>query len=59
MLVLNRCVGESVMVGADIQIVVIDIRGGQVRLGIKAPREVVVDREEISVKRAADALLHR
>jgi carbon storage regulator len=58
MLILTRRAGEMIRIGAEIEVVVIAVKGPQVRIGIKAPREVVVDREEISLKRAADALHH-
>ncbi|OAI48450.1 hypothetical protein AYO44_06965 [Planctomycetaceae bacterium SCGC AG-212-F19] len=51
MLVLTRKVGEAICVGENIRIVVVDIRGGKVRLGIAAPDDVIVDREEIHLKR--------
>jgi carbon storage regulator len=51
MLVLTRKVSEAICVGENIRIVVVDIRGDNVRLGISAPREVIVDREEIHGKR--------
>ena len=47
MLVLTRRPGESIVVGENIIITVIEIKGGQVRIGIDAPREVDVYREEI------------
>jgi carbon storage regulator len=47
MLVLARRLNESIMIGDDIEIVVIDIKGDQVKLGIKAPRKVTVHRKEI------------
>jgi len=47
MLVLTRRPGESIVVGQDIIITVIEIKGGQVRIGIDAPREVQVHREEV------------
>ena len=47
MLVLTRRPGESIIVGQDIVVTVIEIKGGQVRIGIDAPREVQVHREEI------------
>ena len=47
MLVLTRRPGESIIVGKDIVITVIEIKGGQVRIGIDAPRDVQVHREEI------------
>ena len=47
MLVLTRRSGESVMVGDDIVITVLEVRGEVIRLGIRAPRTVQVHREEI------------
>jgi carbon storage regulator len=47
MLVLARRLNESIMIGDDIEVVVIDIKGDQVKLGIKAPRKVTVHRKEI------------
>jgi len=47
MLVLTRRPGESIIVGQNIVITVIEIKGGQVRIGIDAPREIEVYREEI------------
>lgn len=47
MLILSRKIGESIRIGDDIAISVIDIRGNQVRLGIEAPRNVVVHRQEV------------
>jgi len=47
MLVLTRKVHQSIIVGDDIEIVVLDVRGEQVRLGIKAPKDVVVHRKEV------------
>jgi carbon storage regulator len=48
MLILSRNIGETVHVGDDIEITVVAVHGHQVRFGINAPREVVVDREEIA-----------
>ena len=47
MLVLTRKVGETVLIGDDISISVRNIRGNQVKIGIKAPKDVSVHREEI------------
>jgi carbon storage regulator len=47
MLVLTRRPGESIIVGQDIVITVIEIKGGQVRIGIDAPRDIQVHREEV------------
>lgn len=47
MLVLSRRASESVMVGQDVVITVLEVRGDVVRLGISAPREIQVHREEV------------
>lgn len=47
MLILTRRAGESIRIGDDVTISVVEVRGHQVRLGIEAPRHVVVHREEI------------
>lgn len=47
MLVLSRRPGESLRIGHDVVVTVIEVRGDQVRIGIDAPREVPVNREEI------------
>ena len=47
MLILTRKVGESINIGTNIKVTVINIEGGQVRVGIDAPRDVIVHREEI------------
>ena len=47
MLVLSRKAEESMYIGDDIKITVLDIRGGQVRIGITAPDDVKIHREEV------------
>lgn len=47
MLVLARRVNESIMIGDDIEIVIVDMKGDQVKLGIKAPKSVAVHRAEV------------
>ncbi len=47
MLILTRRVGETVRIGDDVSITVLGVKGNQVRIGIDAPREVAVHREEI------------
>lgn len=47
MLVLTRRANESIMIGNDVVVTVLEVRGDQVRLGIKAPRDVDVHREEV------------
>jgi carbon storage regulator len=47
MLILTRRVGETVVIGNDVTVTVLGVKGNQVRLGVNAPREVTVHREEI------------
>ncbi|MGH6636041.1 MAG: carbon storage regulator CsrA [Gammaproteobacteria bacterium] len=47
MLILTRRVGESLMIADDVSITVLGIKGNQVRLGVNAPKEISVHREEI------------
>ncbi len=47
MLVLSRQKDESIIIGDDIKITIVDVRGDKVRLGINAPRSISVHREEI------------
>ncbi len=47
MLVLTRRVDESIMIGDEIRIIVVEVRGEQVKLGIDAPRHIPVHREEV------------
>ncbi|PZQ41034.1 MAG: carbon storage regulator [Pseudomonas putida] len=53
MLILSRHAGESIQIGDNITVVVLGIKGGQVRLGVEAPKGVAVDRQEIAVRKAA------
>jgi carbon storage regulator len=47
MLVLTRKVGQSIVIGEDVEVVVLEVRGEQVRIGIKAPKHVMVHRKEV------------
>lgn len=47
MLILTRRVNETLMIGDGITITVLGVKGGQVRLGINAPRDVAIHREEV------------
>ena len=51
MLVLTRRVGEQIVIGRDIRITVVDVGGNKVRLGVTAPAEVRVDRQEVHEQR--------
>lgn len=61
MLTLSRKIGESIMIGNDIEITILDVKGDQVKIGINAPKAVPVYRKEIYVqiqnvnKEAADS----
>jgi carbon storage regulator len=50
MLILTRRPAEALVIGDNITISVLDIKGGRVRLGVNAPREIIVNREEICEK---------
>lgn len=47
MLLLTRSIGETICIGDDVEVKVLSVKGTQVRIGIKAPREVPVHREEV------------
>ena len=54
MLILTRRTGETLRIGDDVEVTVMAINGAQVRIGIKAPRDVIVDREEIAERKRRD-----
>lgn len=58
MLILSRRVGEVIMIGDNVTVTLLGIKGGQVRLGIDAPKQIAVHREEIyqRVKRESQEL---
>ncbi len=47
MLILTRKVGESLMIGDEVTVTVLGVKGNQIRIGVNAPREVAVHREEV------------
>lgn len=59
MLVLSREVGEKILIGPDIEVVVLSIDRGHVRLGIACPKEVRVDRQEVRERQQRDERLKR
>ena len=54
MLVLSRRMGESLIIADNVRLTVLGVSGGQVRLGIEAPRDISVHREEIYLKIQAE-----
>jgi len=50
MLILSRRLEESILIGDEIKITILSVKGKQVRLGIEAPKEIAVNREEIHMK---------
>jgi carbon storage regulator len=56
MLILTRRVGETVMIGNEVTVTVLGVKGNQVRIGVNAPKDVAVHREEIyeRIKRGED-----
>lgn len=54
MLILTRNRNQRVMIGDDIVVTVVDVKGGQVRVGIQAPKEMEVDREEVYLRKQAE-----
>jgi carbon storage regulator len=56
MLILTRRVGETVMIGSEITVTVLGVKGNQVRIGVNAPKDVSVHREEVyeRIKREGD-----
>lgn len=57
MLILTRRIGETVMIGNDITVTILGVKGNQVRVGVNAPKEVAVHREEIYERIAAEKTL--
>ena len=60
MLILTRRVGETVMIGDNVSVSIVGLKGGQIRIGISAPKDVTVHRKEIyeRIRRAAASSTH-
>lgn len=60
MLILTRRVGETLVIGDEVQVTVLAIKGNQVRIGVNAPKEIPVHREEIyeRIKKEKEAGIH-
>lgn len=59
MLILTRRVGEVVMIGDNTSVTVLGVKGNQVRIGVNAPKDVIVDREEVRQRRDAEKPFNR
>lgn len=53
MLILTRRVGETILIGDNIKMTVLNVKGNQVRIGVTAPKDMAVDREEIRERKDA------
>lgn len=53
MLILTRRIQETIVIGNDIKVTILGVQGGQVRIGVEAPKDVPVDREEIHDRKQA------
>ncbi|HMK85543.1 MAG TPA: carbon storage regulator CsrA [Steroidobacteraceae bacterium] len=58
MLILTRRAGEALRIGRDVEVRVMQVNGSQVRLGIEAPRNIAVDREEIAERKRREQETH-
>jgi carbon storage regulator len=59
MLILTRRVGETIKIGADVEVTVMGVNRNQVRIGVKAPASTSVDRQEIYERKVIDGTLGR
>lgn len=54
MLILTRRTGETILIGDEVAVTILGVNGNQVRIGVKAPKDVAVDREEVRQRKAAE-----
>lgn len=59
MLILTRRIGETLMIGSDVTVTVLGVKGSQVRIGVNAPKDVTVHREEIYERIRGEGSQHR
>jgi carbon storage regulator len=59
MLIVTRRIGERIMIGSDVVVTVLGVQGNQVRVGIEAPRDVEVHREEVFERIKSDRTQQR
>jgi carbon storage regulator len=59
MLILTRHVDETIWIGEDIQVKVLGVYGGNVRIGVHAPKDIPIDREEIRIRKQTEGVLKR
>lgn len=54
MLILSRKIGQSIMIGEDVEVTITAVNHGQVKVGISAPKHVSVDREEVRYRKSSE-----
>jgi carbon storage regulator len=54
MLILTRKSGETIRIGENIAVTVLEVKGTQIRIGIDAPKDIIVDREEVALRKKAE-----